>query len=560
MERYFGGALGGVPEDTLVPPKLWEASIVDVRKASTGQGASTLSLGAKGSKTHGWDALMPISAALPTSICASLNNGEKPGGPQKPNGPVTQDATAQAATTSQGLGKRLGLFRRTTAEGPSTSGTAEASRDAAVVSDEKALDERVPANVNVTVLIAMPSPHTVFPGRAQRSSAAATLRSPASQATFKTANLATTHPVDEIEEDERQAEEKGKTRALHRAPSISSVATRKSVRETRREAFFGEMPADAAEQAEAEVDLVRGGGGDGKDGAETHYEDEDEELPELVFGTTSVPIYSRISHSSPPAAGAPLSLGHQYLQTPASELDHPHRKELLELIQRARAAQESKERAEVAKRAAEAAKQAEETNAANRASAAPTREDARASLANTSIDATAPGQPEGDSSDGRARLEDAVAGTLQPRPSTASTDAFPAGTRYGQSARPSLALAEAGTRRDSSRTVDPLLSRPPSSVPEGAQEEGHHNLYVESSTSLTAHPLSADSPIPATPGTETLPRTSTSTWHTGVTGPRSEATPYVVGDDEDDQGEQESSNGAQARIEASRRLESSRPA
>lgn len=159
----------------------------------------------------------------------------------------------------------------------------------------RAASEPMPASVNVTVLIAMPSPSTVFAPSFKRAHATSpmtgVLRSPSSSATFAGAAPGKLDEADEEAGDDLPSV-KGKAR---RAPSFRSVrSTRSAVADARREAFFG---PEAGRVNPAEVAPALG-----------IDDDEDEELPELVFGTASVPILASAPAGANPTQADLLGL------------------------------------------------------------------------------------------------------------------------------------------------------------------------------------------------------------------------------------------------------------
>jgi len=270
----------------------------------------------------------------------------------------------------------------------------KAAETAAAAAAAKAAenDVPVPAAVNVTVLIAMPSPKTVFPSKHNllKSKSKASMLSFVSAASGSKPSLLLQqqqqHPadslsktrVDEVDEedataDDSMTQDKGKTK---RAPSVRSVRTAVSAlsfAEARREAFFkaeeegadadGEegagtrtprasesaaraMPSadqrseyfdhdddDDDDEDDDDEDDDEDGRGKGIGGAD----DEEEELPELMFGTASVPMYRdwALASSTPGASTAAAAV-------PVPEdLIIPTRGDLLSLLA---AAQQAKER------------------------------------------------------------------------------------------------------------------------------------------------------------------------------------------------------------------------
>jgi len=171
------------------------------------------------------------------------------------------------------------------------------------------------ASVNITVLIAMPSSKTVFPSQKRVTNAVSTssMRSPLRSA----APNANIPQVDEADEDADGSVEKGKMRRTPSMRSVRTVGSVKSVAEARRQAFFGQDAAEKAEETIKDADV----------------EIEEEELPELVFGTASVPVFKRIA-------------GQGSFFAPSGELVHPTKADLLQLLADARTARERKVQAD----------------------------------------------------------------------------------------------------------------------------------------------------------------------------------------------------------------------
>lgn len=301
-------------EDTLVPPKLLEARIThDFRPDVDSTEA----------KRHGWDAVMPISAALPPSLYADLFAAEiKAKERAQTGGDVSYPPPSSPNRTMR---MPLPSFMRRADDDPShpDSSAADAQRSDA---DTVGADQSAPSSVNVTVLIAMPSPSTVFP-KSQ------TLRR--NQAPSQSLKRVASQKLEEVNE---HADE---DRSLRRTASIKSfrtAASAKSLGEARREAFFHNLANDEEQP-------------DALPTANDHHADfdDEEELPELVFGTASVPIYSRGSSAAPVA--------HRQAFPGTSEAFHPLRLELMNLVRSGHEARQRKEREE------EAAKQAEKDTA-----------------------------------------------------------------------------------------------------------------------------------------------------------------------------------------------------
>lgn len=342
-ESPFDRLLGPTPEikDTLVPPKLLEARIAhDFRPAVYDAEV----------KAKGWDAVMPISAAVPPVLYSDLFPA-KPKGQESSNAlggntggeanVATQSGFSYPPTTNAtagGLRGRLhvpsflrrgdGSHHDDASGADSNGGSNEAGAGGTDTGSKPSTpDVSTPASVNVTVLIAMPSQHTVFPSVQTYNTS--TLKSQRSM----TMDGVATAKIDEMEEN---AEVAGDSHSLRRTASIKSfrtAASQKSIGDARREAFFNKMNEDEG-NVNANDHLHS-----------SHLDDEDEEeLPELVFGTASVPIFTRISGAAPagrnPFAGSP-------------EAYEPLRSELQRLVQSAHEARERKAAMEAAAKEAE---------------------------------------------------------------------------------------------------------------------------------------------------------------------------------------------------------------
>ncbi|SPO31926.1 probable conserved hypothetcial protein [Ustilago trichophora] len=318
-------------EDTLPPPKLLEARIAhDFRPAAYDAEV----------KAKGWDAVMPISAAVPPVLYSDLFPKGKGQDNSASNG-VTDGENADATTqngfsypptsgSTSGLTRRLHVpaFLRRQGDGShhddaaanTHNGIGSETGDKATNGESKGIkaDTSTPASVNVTVLIAMPSQRTVFP-------TTGTLKS---QRSLNMDGL-TTFKIDEAEESADGS------RSLRRTASIKSfrtAASSKSIGDARREAFFNKMNDEEGNTAANDIHT-------------THIDDEDEEeLPELVFGTASVPIFTRIT--GPDAAGRDPFAG-------TIEAYQPLRSELIRLVTTAHEARERKAAMEAAAKQAE---------------------------------------------------------------------------------------------------------------------------------------------------------------------------------------------------------------
>lgn len=318
-------------EDTLTPPKLLEARIAhDFRPPAYDAEV----------KAKGWDAVMPISAAIPPVLYSDLFPKSK--NPDSGASSGVGDATGAnpdfsyppTSPATGGLTRRLhvpSFLRRhgdsashDDASGTGHNGTANGASANGNDGDSKN-DTSTPASVNVTVLIAMPSQRTVFPSaQSQHSHTALKL-----QRSLNPDGI-TSDKIDEVEESAN-----GHQGSLRRTASIKSFRTAasiKSIGDARREAFFNKMNEQEGNTASRDV-------------AATDLDDEDEEeLPELVFGTASVPIFTRITGAG--AAGREAFAG-------TLEAYQPLRTELVRLVTSAHEARERKLAMEAAAKQAE---------------------------------------------------------------------------------------------------------------------------------------------------------------------------------------------------------------
>ncbi|CAD6938630.1 unnamed protein product [Tilletia laevis] len=326
-------------EDNLVPPKLWEATIADLEQLQRLKAAR----GPQDEKFHDWDGIMPIAASLPTPLYTSLApDGSKADNSSKgTTNPATTQANGEtqfghAHGTARGsLGRLLRRNRGNTTNpafgtsaepdtnNPSNAGAAingTAGDDVAM----SALNETpVPAAVNVTVLIAMPSPKTVVPSAKQL------------KPSLHPAHISTSK-VDEVDE-EYSIDDKGKTRREPSLRSVRTAASAKSFAEARREAFF-KSEESAQDGAGLEMPLS-----DDRSefGFDMDKDDEEEELPELMFGTASVPVYRDWSSSS--SAVRPFAASPRFSVPPVpQDLLIPTRGDLLRLLATARQVKERK--------------------------------------------------------------------------------------------------------------------------------------------------------------------------------------------------------------------------
>jgi len=232
------------------------------------------------------------------------------------------------------------------------------------------------ASVNITVLIAMPSPSTVFPSalsskpkrkgsQAQltNNTSMTSLRSPASIQTFASAVGQQNSVV-----EEESIDDKGKARG---APSVRTAASGKSLAEARREAYFAAANLEDPQAQESGAQPRMSEDDDKHDGF--GVDEDEEELPELVFGTASVPLFRRMEQGmgiqndglnqglAGPSrtASIPMSIS---LSLPTSgDLNHPTKQDLTGLLSLAQVARDAKSRKLDAIKEAEEKKQNEET-------------------------------------------------------------------------------------------------------------------------------------------------------------------------------------------------------
>ncbi|EPQ27932.1 uncharacterized protein PFL1_04676 [Pseudozyma flocculosa PF-1] len=411
-------------EDTLAPPKLWEAKIAhDYMPQRTDPEA----------KLRGWDAVMPVSAALPPSVysdlfpndTASTKDGEKnKGGNGSGANGSTYPPTSQVRSNMVSRHMHLpGFLRRGGGGAAGTGGALEAasagndspngatagvagvtgssSGDDADATTTPVGDDALPASVNVTVLIAMPSPRTVFPaaqlGRKGSSTGVGsggrqqpapppttTAAASAGSSGFSPLTRVRSTRLDEVlhehhegDEDEEHgiASTDAQASRLQRkasAKSFRTVGSTKSLAEARREAFFGAM-ADEHEKDNQQQGSTQAAAAAASSAAAaapptattapflgaSAGDDEDEELPELVFGTASVPIFRKASSTSASAttpAAARKTFGDH------ADRHQPIRRELLELVAAAHEARERKTRNDTAAKEAEASKGSEDAH------------------------------------------------------------------------------------------------------------------------------------------------------------------------------------------------------
>lgn len=376
IDRFLGGTIREY-EDTLAPPRLWEAKIADVytdhdgsTDVKTEKGTSSWESRAGGNATmqRGWDGLMPISAALPPNLYPIIFentdqqtvNTTEGSNTYPPNNPASRIALHMPQFLRRHTGEGGdGTLQNSTAT-PAAAAAISSNGHVGISEPTSAVtsahgdrnDERLAASVNVTVLIAMPSPRTVLPSS----------RRGVSSLTTKTGPIAK-DPLQEMPEDRDidadASSLKGKAKRAPSLRSVKSTMSTKSVAEARRGAFFAQDKEDDA-KSHPSMPATESATAPAYDSDE-----EEKELPELMFGTASVPIFTR----SLASAAAPR--GYLGSSTTGGRLSQPNRSDILSLVAAASRAREKK--AEAEKAAEEKAKKQEET-------------EARRSVAETSIE------------------------------------------------------------------------------------------------------------------------------------------------------------------------------
>lgn len=303
IERLLGGPTREI-EDTLPPPRLWDAKIADVQASNSGAMAKAEKnvlgggIGAGDVEQHGWDALMPVSAAFPPNLYPLLYRNEQAPITPQPNTTEQQDLPAISAATGVRMGRRHvpNFLRRAGGEDEVTSpaGNPPEYTSTAMTSEaftgsncELSQEEKVNASVNVTVLIAMPSHSTVFPTTSRKVNMNASTHSfhrsnsHVDERWVVPTNLERVEDEDEnVDHDSQSA--KGKSRRAPSLRSVRSVASSKSQGAARRNAFFDQKSDEKNPPLTLDAPT---------------FSVDDEELPELVFGTASVPLYLQTTPS-----------------------------------------------------------------------------------------------------------------------------------------------------------------------------------------------------------------------------------------------------------------------
>lgn len=325
FERFIGSTREY--EDTLPLPTLWEAKVADVPANGGGMLGGAGPGSSDGAQKRGWESLVPLSAALPPSLYEVLytkqDNATADG---RANLLSSHPAQPQLFSSSGLFGRHMpALLRRNTGDAGQTLRTDECDTHAkadsrnndattsfgqteAVQMETDSSDERLSASVNVTVLIAMPSPKTVYPaGRKNaRLDAGKTIGKRSTSRDYsepyELSQLATLENGDEttVEADAGNPASKGKSRRTPSIRSVRTLASTKSQGEARREAFLRAEAAQEPLDLPPSSRLSMDGDFAGHDGIKCSksndgHENEDMELPELVFGTASIPLYARIT-------------------------------------------------------------------------------------------------------------------------------------------------------------------------------------------------------------------------------------------------------------------------
>lgn len=137
MSRFFG--IPGKIEDNSVPPKLWEARFVPYKDQEASASYGSISSGHQ--QVAGWGNLMPVSASLPVSLYMDVGT----------------DASAvndKEKSTSRRNGGRSSISNNNTKAQASSGGIESEGGETTVDNPE----ERIAGSVNISVLVAMPSP------------------------------------------------------------------------------------------------------------------------------------------------------------------------------------------------------------------------------------------------------------------------------------------------------------------------------------------------------------------------------------------------------------------
>jgi hypothetical protein len=373
IDRLLGGNFREF-DDNLPPPRLWEAKITDIGAGMTEKhgldGEKANSIDTKG---YGWDALMPVSAALPPNLYPIIFQADQKNHSSSFEPPSTYPPPPSNQHTAR-LGRHMPQFlRRQTGDAADPINGATNAPPSATTADfptasasnaEKA-EEKLAASVNVTVLIAMPSSRTIFPSSRRVASSMSNngtdpLRQPS--ATLSTTDTKLPEVEEDVTLDQDESSMKGKARKAPSLRSVKSTASLKSVAETRREAFFNQITKDDAGKDIPSENIVAT--------PAPAYEEEEEELPELMFGTASVPIFTHLATNT---------TSRRQSLTPSSHVMQPNRSDILGLVAAANKARERKTEVDAAAAGAKTKKQQDEADLeVNRLSVAETSLDGEA--------------------------------------------------------------------------------------------------------------------------------------------------------------------------------------
>ncbi|UZJ56774.1 hypothetical protein CBS101457_006094 [Exobasidium rhododendri] len=497
IDRLLGGTIRE-HEDTLAPPRLWEAKIADVRGGSAEEdfraekSALGGGVGAGDVKQNGWDALMPVSAALPPNLYPIIYDTTDSSHNPTDGPPTYPPPNYQHAR----IGRHMPQFlRRQTGEGEGGNTAAAQSTGSnvpasGIVNDEfsspiisstgERTQEKLAASVNITVLIAMPSPKTVFPSGRRTGSQ----QTKVSQRNARQNSTSMESKLEEVQEggdDQDGSSVKGKAKRAASLRSVKSTVSTHSVAEARREAFFNQVKKDD----ESSLPISN----EAPPYREESYDDE--ELPELMFGTASVPIFARSSAGDL----------HQQNRVPLTKLTQPTRADILSLM--SSAAQAKEDKADVALAAAKKLKKQEDGDL----------EGNRRSMADTSIEGEGMSSFLGNSHDRSAdeshqpHLGDVA--TRMMRSSNEGDDLEMNDMGSSRNERKIRRSVEVNTPN----TMEPLMLRATSpgrnETPTREYFSGRYNAGTPSSDLMTP---SSSMPLTAT---ESQPFSMTS-WHTGI--------------------------------------------
>lgn len=334
-------------DDPLKPPKLWDAKVADYDTLATLGYTYPASSGpeAQGAGTNAWDRIMPVAAALSPQLYPILFSDQD-----------DKDKVDARSSSTQGASEVRRRMKSMRSQGRNNHPTSPVINEAHDADDDLG-DEPTPANVNVTVLIAMPNASTVVPSNQNTKLGSKT--APASRVQTLQAEAGVV-PDGADSKLARHASVRS-ARSVRSFRSTRTSASARSVASARRSAFFGldydpnlDSAADKDDKTKHKmrVDLVdtepsgrlsdAGSFSEDAKGNDSDDSDDDEDievdgaLPELMFGTASVPVYTLHSASNPKAkpsrTGSGLYTGGFTYSSPAP----PTRNDLHALLARAR--------------------------------------------------------------------------------------------------------------------------------------------------------------------------------------------------------------------------------